>query len=141
MWLIYLKKKTMLYFQNRDSPSPPPGSLPAPLDYERQYKHSVSNSSINSEGEFIPEPVSQGLTRYSMTNSPLQRVCLLILLCPRHDNGRDIKCYPCPSVLYVHTLRTYFTYILYVRMYVPIDVRSLTQIFFYQNFMKLIHIV
>ena len=133
MGLIYLKKKTMLYFQNRDSPSPPPGSLPAPLDYERQYKHSVSNSSINSEGEFIPEPVSQGLTRYSMTNSPLQRVCLLILLCPRHDNGRGIKCYPCPYVLYVHT---------YLRTYVRPDRRPLpNSSIFYQNFMKLIHIV
>lgn len=36
----------------RDSPSPPPGSLPA---HERSYNHSLSCSSINSEGEFIPE--------------------------------------------------------------------------------------
>lgn len=41
---------------NRDSPSPPPGSLPAPLNHDKQYKHSVSTSSVNSEGEFIPEP-------------------------------------------------------------------------------------
>ena len=47
------------------------------------------------------------------------------LLCPRHDNGRGIKCYPCPSVslsvrTYVHT---------YIRTYIcPNDVRSLSQI-------------
>ena len=38
-------------------------------------------------------------------------------LCPRHDNGQGIKCYPCPST--------------YVITYVcPDDVRSLTRIFF-----------
>lgn len=55
---------------NRDSPSPPPGSLPPPLDHhDRQYKHSVSTSSINSEGEFIPEPggYTEGLG--SLSNS------------------------------------------------------------------------
>ncbi|KAK3083184.1 hypothetical protein FSP39_016002 [Pinctada imbricata] len=33
----------------RDSPSPPPGSLPS------NFNHSLSCSSIHSEGEFIPE--------------------------------------------------------------------------------------
>ena len=27
-----------------------------------------------------------------------------LFLCPRHDNGRGIKCYPCP---YVRTLHSY----------------------------------
>ncbi|XP_052816284.1 mitogen-activated protein kinase kinase kinase 2-like [Mya arenaria] len=36
----------------RDSPSPPPGSLP---EHDRSYNHSVSTSSITSDGEFIPE--------------------------------------------------------------------------------------
>ena len=60
-------------------------------------------------------------------------------LCPRHENGRGIKCYPCPSV------RTYvLTYICrYVLMYVRLSRRrplSNSNIF-YQNFMKLGHIV
>ena len=57
------------------------------------------------------------------------------ILCPHHDNGRGIKCYPCPSVrTYVHT---------YVHTYVRLSQRrplskSNT---FDQNFMKLGHIV
>ena len=42
---------------------------------------------------------------------------VIYLLCPHHDNGRGIKCYPCPSI---RTLRTY----------VPIHVHSLSRIFF-----------
>ena len=50
-------------------------------------------------------------------------------VCPRHDNGRGIKCYPCQSV---RTLRTY----------VHRDRRPLSNSnIFYQNFMKLGHIV
>ena len=65
--------------------------------------------------------------------------CQLTLqfLCPRHDNGRGIKCYPCPSVrtliLYVGTL---------LRTYVRPGRRLLSNSnIFYQNFMKLGHIV
>lgn len=57
---------------NRETPSPPPGSLPPPLDHhDRQYKHSVSTSSINSEGEFIPEPggYTEGLGSLSNSQS------------------------------------------------------------------------
>ncbi|XP_060076190.1 mitogen-activated protein kinase kinase kinase 2-like [Ylistrum balloti] len=39
----------------RESPSPPPGSLP------HNYNHSVSCGSIHSEGEFIPEDESVGV--------------------------------------------------------------------------------
>ena len=45
------------------------------------------------------------------------------LLCPRHDNGRGIKCYPCP----------------FVRTYVTLkDVRSLSWIFFIGILWKLV---
>ena len=48
-------------------------------------------------------------------------------LCPRHDNGRGIKCYPCPSV----------------HMNVSLSKRRLLSESntFDQNFMKLDHIV
>ena len=74
---------------------------------------------------------------------PIFRVCLLtrvdlkihpkihILLCPRHDNGRGIKCYPCPSVCtYVHT---------YVRLSKRRPLSNSNT--FDQNFFKLGHIV
>ena len=54
-------------------------------------------------------------------------------LCPRHDNGRGIKCYPCPSVrMYVRT----YTYVRLSQRR-PLS-KSNT---FDQNFMKLGHIV
>ena len=49
------------------------------------------------------------------------------LLCPRHDNGRGIKCYPCPSV------RTY------VRLSKRCQLSKSNT--FDQDFMKLGHIV
>ena len=51
-------------------------------------------------------------------------------LCPRHDNGRGIKCYPCPSVLYLRT---------YVRLSRRRPLSKWNT--FDQNFMKLGHIV
>ena len=50
-------------------------------------------------------------------------------LCPRHDNGRGIKCYPCPSVRTLHT---------YVRMSQQRPLSKSNA--FDQNFMKLGHI-
>ena len=31
---------------------------------------------------------------------------MFILLCPRHDNGRGNKCYPCSYILYVRTVKS-----------------------------------
>ncbi|XP_053385541.1 mitogen-activated protein kinase kinase kinase 3-like [Mercenaria mercenaria] len=50
---------------NRESPSPPPGSLP---EHERSYNHSLSCSSINSEGEFIPEKDTPGSISDSLSS-------------------------------------------------------------------------
>ncbi|KAJ8319761.1 hypothetical protein KUTeg_001348 [Tegillarca granosa] len=48
----------------RDSPSPPPGSLP------HNYKHSVSCGSVHSEGEFIPEQDDMDLFMFFVIDSP-----------------------------------------------------------------------
>ena len=58
-------------------------------------------------------------------------VLCLSLLCPRHDNGRGIKWYPCPSVC---------TYVCnYVRLSQQRPLSNLN--IFHQNFMTLGHIV
>ncbi|XP_052834448.1 mitogen-activated protein kinase kinase kinase 2 [Octopus bimaculoides] len=44
------------YYNHRDSPSPPPGSLPP---HEIHLRHSSSYNSITGEGQFIPEPMHQ----------------------------------------------------------------------------------
>ncbi|XP_060583649.1 mitogen-activated protein kinase kinase kinase 2-like [Ruditapes philippinarum] len=60
---IKMTRPTM--FTNRESPSPPPGSLP---EHERSYNHSLSCSSINSEGEFIPEKDAPGSISDSLSS-------------------------------------------------------------------------
>ena len=49
--IVILLYDICVFQTNRDSPSPPPGSLP----HYSHFNHSVSCSSIHSEGEFIPE--------------------------------------------------------------------------------------
>ena len=82
-----------------------------------------------------------------ITSRPITCLFLIqvvLFLCPSHDNGRGIKCYPCPSArpsvrLYVRT---------YVHTYVRTYVRTSVQrrpLFksntFDHNFIKLGHIV
>ncbi|KAL3854713.1 hypothetical protein ACJMK2_013971 [Sinanodonta woodiana] len=54
----------------RDSPSPPPGSLPP---HESTFRQSLSRTSVNSEGEFIPEgETDHGLGSMSDSLSSLE---------------------------------------------------------------------
>ncbi|KAL4217458.1 Mitogen-activated protein kinase kinase kinase 2 [Mactra antiquata] len=57
--------KSNLSNNREPCPSPPPGSLP---DHERSYNHSLSCSSINSEGEFIPEKDAPGSMSDSLSS-------------------------------------------------------------------------
>ena len=78
---------------------------------------------------------SKGLSPLVAVAAVRSKTVVLFLLCPRHNNGRGIKCYPCPSVrTYGHTnLRTY------VRLSKRRPLSNSNT--FDQNFMKLGHIV
>ena len=75
------------------------------------FRESLTNSGGHTKSfKFLPIKLNSYPEICSFLSPNLSNFYLLKLnsypeicsfLCPCHDNGRGIKCYPCPSVLYV----------------------------------------